>query len=254
MFKVSLLPASYRKQLENKAKKDLLEKIALLVLICMLIVFAGVFTKGQILDSKLAKVQAENAKLEQQFPDLQKYQTIYDELNASRQMLISVWPKGIDATSFIVKLSNITPDYIEIKSLSLDNWFAEGTCTIQCKCMDYSDMQGYQNILQQGELKDSIASVQFSAPSRQVDADGNKSVEFTVVLGLSSAVAAPNQNAEVNVAESTTKASADKDSATTQPTTTAAQTTTEKAEESKPTEQKETTDKQAETESTSQKA
>ena len=70
VFKVSLLPAAYRKRLEEKKKKDLLARIALIVLLCLAIVYAGVFAQGQIMNIKLKKLERQNAELQQQFPAL----------------------------------------------------------------------------------------------------------------------------------------------------------------------------------------
>ena len=53
VFKVSLLPAAYRKRLEEKKKKDLLARVALIVLLCLAIVYAGIFVQGQIMKSKI---------------------------------------------------------------------------------------------------------------------------------------------------------------------------------------------------------
>ena len=205
MFKVSLLPASYRKQLENKTKKELLEKVALLVLICLLIVFGGVFAKGQILSAKLKNMERENSKLEQQFPALQRYQSIYDDLKSTRGMMESILPKNKDAVSFIAMLSNITPDYIEVKDIRLENWFTSGICTMQCTCMDYSDLKDYQAILQSEDVRKVIQDVQFSGITHQTGEDGDKSVSFTVALSLSGSVQTPGDAPQVNNAEPSSK-------------------------------------------------
>ena len=232
MFKVSLLPASYRKQLENKAKKELLEKVALLVLICLLIIFGGVFAKGQILSAKLKNIEHENTKLEQQFPALQRYQSIYDDLKSTRGMMESILPKNKDAVSFIAMLSNITPDYIEVKDIRLENWFTSGICTMQCICMDYSDLKDYQAILQSEEVRKVIQDVQISGITHQTGEDGDKSVSFTVALSLSGNVQAPADAPQVNNAEPTSKPveNASQSTTTTAPATTdnTAEPTTEK--------------------------
>jgi len=45
VFKVSLLPESYRKFRQGKAAKDIVSKVALLILVCLFIVYAGFMIK-----------------------------------------------------------------------------------------------------------------------------------------------------------------------------------------------------------------
>ena len=79
VFKVSLLPAAYRKRLEEKKKKDLLARVALIVLMCLAIVYAGIFVQGQIMNSKLKKLERQNAELQQSVAGLEQLNAQYGE-------------------------------------------------------------------------------------------------------------------------------------------------------------------------------
>ena len=100
MFKVSLLPDGYRRHLEGRKKVDLVSKVALVVLVCLFIVYGGVTIKGQILKSKLSKIQQKNSQLEAEFPALQEYQLIYDNLLSAQKMIESILPKESEAVDF----------------------------------------------------------------------------------------------------------------------------------------------------------
>ena len=63
MLKVSLLPASYKQFLEGKKKKDLILKIALVVLLCMLIIYVGFAVKSFILQAQYKESSRRNCTI-----------------------------------------------------------------------------------------------------------------------------------------------------------------------------------------------
>ncbi len=199
MFKVSLLPASYRKRLEEQQKKNMLAKVALIVLLCLLIVLGGVFVKGQILNSKLKKLEQQNEQLRQQFPALQQYQTIFNDLQAAKQMVESVSPQDPEAVEFLTIVANQTPDYIQISEINLENWFTAGVCTLTCTCMDYSDLNDYKALFETEEMQKTVKLVQLTSVTRKVDEEGNKAITFTLALSMSNAVEVPTEAPKVEV-------------------------------------------------------
>lgn len=233
MFKVSLLPAGYRHHLEGKKKKELISRIALVLLVCLFIVYGGIAIKGQILDAKLRDLQKQNTQLQQQFPALQKYQTIYNNLQSAQKMIESITPKDPEAVEFFAKISNITPDYVQVKEINLSNWFNEGVCTLNCTVQDYSDVQDYKALFETDEMKQIITSVQLTGIQRAIDSTGGRSVSFSLTLSMSmnakavtqapAIVTEPNTGAAgtTGAAETTTGAEP-----TTSEGTTAAETTT----------------------------
>lgn len=217
MFKVSLLPESYRRHLEGKKKKDIISKIALVVLVCLFITYGGIAIKGQILNSKLKKLQSANSELQMQFPALQKYQTIFNDLQSAQKMIESISPDDPDAVAFFTKISTITPDYVSLTKIDIANWFSEGVCTLTCTVQDYSDVEDYKAMFETEEMKKIIKSVQINSIQRTIDTDGNKSVSFTLILSMSTSVkASPESPQVVSNAESTSYVAA----ATTAPATT----------------------------------
>lgn len=188
MFKVSLLPAAYRKRLEEKKKKDLLARIALIVLLCFAIVYAGVFVQGQIMNAKLKKLQQQNAELQQQFPALQQYQTIFNDLQSAKKMVESVSPQDPEAVEFLTLIANNTPDYIQVQEINLENWFTAGVCTLTCTCLDYSDLNDFKASFETEEMQKTVKLVQLTSITRQITEDGKKQINFTLALSMSNAV------------------------------------------------------------------
>jgi len=188
VFKVSLLPAAYRKRLEEKKKKDLLARIALIVLLCFAIVYAGVFVQGQIMNAKLKKLQQQNAELQQQFPALQQYQTIFNDLQSAKKMVESVSPQDPEAVEFLTLIANNTPDYIQVQEINLENWFTAGVCTLTCTCLDYSDLNDFKASFETEEMQKTVKLVQLTSITRQITEDGKKQINFTLALSMSNAV------------------------------------------------------------------
>lgn len=236
MFKVSLLPESYRRHIEGRKKKDIISKVALMVLVCLFIVYGGIAIKGQILNSKLQKLQSKNNELHQQFPALQKYQTIFDNLKSAQSMIESISPKGTDAVAFFTAVSSVTPDYVKLTQIDLTDWFAEGVCTLACSVQDYSDVEDYKALFETEEMKKIVKSVQLNGITRSIDADNNRSVNFTLVLSINTSTKtvteAPqivsNQEAAATAAKpeaTTTSGTTKAGSGNNETTTTAADTT-----------------------------
>ncbi len=188
VFKVSLLPAAYRKRLEEKKKKDLLARIALIVLLCFAIVYSGVFAQGQIMNAKLKKLQQQNTELQQQFPALQQYQTVFNDLQSAKKMVESVSPQDPEAVEFLTLIANNTPDYIQVQEINLENWFTAGVCTLTCTCLDYSDLNDFKASFETEEMQETVKLVQLTSITRQITEDGKKQINFTIALSMSNAI------------------------------------------------------------------
>lgn len=193
VLKVSLLPAAYRKRLEEKKKKDLLARVALVVLLCLAIVNGGIFAQGQIMNAKLKKLERQNAELQQQFPALQQYQTIFNDLQSAKRMVESVSPQNPEAVEFLALIANNTPDYVQVKEINLENWFTAGVCTLTCTCLDYSDVNDFKASFETEEMQETVKLVQLTSITRQVTEDGNKTINFTLALSMSNAVEVPTE-------------------------------------------------------------
>ncbi len=193
VLKVSLLPAAYRKRLEEKKKKDLLARVALVVLLCLAIVNAGIFAQGQIMNAKLKKLERQNAELKQQFPALQQYQTIFNDLQSAKRMVESVSPQNPEAVEFLALIANNTPDYIQVKEINLENWFTAGVCTLTCTCLDYSDVNDFKASFETEEMQETVKLVQLTSITRQVTENGSKAINFTLALSMSNAVEVPTE-------------------------------------------------------------
>lgn len=197
MFKVSLLPDSYRHHLEGKKKVDLVSKVALVVLVCLFIVYGGVTVKGQVLKSKLSKITSANSQLEAEFPALQEYQYIYDSLVSAQKMIESVLPKDSEAVNFFTTVSSITPDYVQITQIDLEDWFTSGICTLTCTVQDYQDYKDYIELFKTEEMQEVVKNIETTGITRTISADGEtKTVNFTLALSLSNALEIPTNPPE----------------------------------------------------------
>ena len=191
MFRVSLLPDSYRRHLQSRDKIDIISKIALVILVCLFIVYGGVAIKNQVLNSKLKKLQSQNRQLESRFPELEEYQRIYDDLVSARKIVASITPKDKDAVEFFTIISNQMPDYVEIKQIDLENWFTQGMCTLTCTVQDYQDLKDFEDMFKSEEMQETVKQVEVTSIERTVGADGSKSVNFTIVLSMANAIEVP---------------------------------------------------------------
>lgn len=192
MFKVSLLPASYRRHLQSRNTIDMVSKVALIILVCLFVVYGGVAIKSQILSSKLRNLESQNRLLEQQFPALQEYQSIYNDLQAVEKMVKSVTPEDSEAVDFFIKISNIqkTNQYVQFKTIDLEDWFTAGVCTIECTTQDYQSMKDFSAKFQSEDMKKAVAQVE-TTDVIVTDSDEGTTVDFKIVLTRSNAVEIP---------------------------------------------------------------
>jgi len=193
VFKVSLLPDSYRRHLQSRDKIDIVSKFALVVLVCLFIIYGGFAIKNAVLESKLKKLERENARLEAEFPALQEYQNIYDSLISSRQMIASITPSDGPSVDFFTKIANSTPDYVQINEIDIEDWFSSGVCTLQCTVQDYQDMKDFENFFKSEEMQEIVKGVELANVQRQSSSNHNKSVNFTLVLSTQNALTPEEQ-------------------------------------------------------------
>lgn len=245
MLKVSLLPDNYRRRLQSRKQIEIISEIALVILVCLFIVYAGVSIKNQVLQTKLSRLKAKNNQLEAKFPELQEYQDIYNDLQAARNIVQSITPKDMDAVEFFKKVSEITSDapYVKIKEVDIQNWFTDGVCNLTCVCQDYSDLKDYKALFETEELKEVIKLAEVTSIERKVMEDGSRSVEFVLTLSTNSGAnvevkdpvyvevtdengeTVTNDSGEVETTDiaNTTQAAADSGDTTSAETTTAAE-------------------------------
>ncbi|MGP1543584.1 MAG: PilN domain-containing protein [Candidatus Fimenecus sp.] len=185
MFKVSLLPAQYRKQLEGKKKRLLVVKMFIIALICLAIVASGVWASNLILNKKLDKINLKNQQMIAQVPGLQKFQNLYNSLQQYEGVIKSISPGDPDAVKFLTMLSKIKPDFAQIESIEMSNWQTNSTCILKCTVQNYEDVETFKKTFQTDELKKIIPSVQITDISRNVNAkDNTSSVSFNATLSV----------------------------------------------------------------------
>ncbi len=229
MFKVSLLPESYRKYRQGKATKDIVSKVALLILICLFIVYAGFIVKNILVKRQLAKVNKANSELVAQFPALEQYQTIYDNMKKNEDIYQSIKSKGISSTEFVTKLINDMPSYVHVNNITLGDWFTAGVCDIDCVCSSFEDVFDCKKVF---ENKDYVSSVVTNEIVKQYNADGTETVTFKLALATIGELSSDGK-AEViseTTTETTTAAAGEADNAASTEATTEATTAATTAE------------------------
>ena len=201
MFKVSLLPESYRKFRQGKAAKDIVSKVALLVLVCLFIVYGGFVVKNLLVKRQLAKVNSANNELVAQFPALEQYQQIYDNMKKNESIYQTIKPKGVSSTEFVTKLINDMPSYVHVKSITLGDWFVAGVCEVECVASSFEDVFDCKAVF---EEKDYVSSVVTNEIVKQYNADGTETVTFKLALATMGTLTSDGK-AEV-ISEETTPA------------------------------------------------
>ncbi len=179
MFKVSLLPESYRKYRQGRATKDIVSKVALLILICLFVIYGGFVVKNMLVKRQLSKINKANGELVAQFPALEQYRVIYENMKKNEDIYQSIKPKGISSTQFITKIINDMPSYVHITNISLGDWFAAGVCDVECVCSSFEDVFDCKAVF---EEKDYVSSVVTNEIVKQYNADGTETVTFKLAL------------------------------------------------------------------------
>ena len=131
VFKVSLLPASYRKLLEGKKKKDLVLRVALVVLVCMLIIYSGFAIRLFILKAQLKDIQQSNGMVAAEISELEQYKAIYDNLLTSKQRVEQILPKSPSAVKFLSLVQSNRPEYAEYNVVTVQEWSTNPICMIE---------------------------------------------------------------------------------------------------------------------------
>lgn len=196
MFKVSLLPDSYRRHLQSRDKIDIVSKIALVILVCLFIVYAGFAIKDSILEKKLREVQRKNQKLENKVPELREYQAIYNDLVNTKNMTESIKSRNVVAPDFVALLLKNKPDYVKFEQIDLTDWFGSANCTVACTVQDYQDMLDYKDLLENGDMNQFVKQVELLDVTRQGNSLADKAVKFTLVLSVSGTITVQPQDVQ----------------------------------------------------------
>lgn len=232
MFKVSLLPASYRKYMQGKALKDIFSRIALLVMVCLLIIYGGFQIKNILVKQQLKKVSQANSELVAQFPALEQYQMVYNNLKANETILNAIKPQGVSSAEFVAKVTNLMPSYVHVTEMSLSDWFTSGVCTMKCVASSFEDVVDCKALF---EKQDFISSAVTTEIVKQYNTDNTVSVSFTLALSNTGVLASDGTaqvveqtTAATTAAGDTTEETKKDDNKDNDKTTTAAETTTAK--------------------------
>ncbi len=227
MFKVSLLPESYRKQLISKKNKDVIISVAIVVLLCMLIVYAGIAVRFLILKAQSKDVAKKNAKIVERIDELSPYVEDYNALAIAEANFENIKPVEITALEMVNIIQGITPGYIEITAFYEPEWQKNQVCVIEgnlCSANNLSSavsmLDQYKKIIAENtELKDSIRELKVvnDEPIVNVDeATGARTYSFRIIVSLSGII---NIDQETGMLITTTKP--ETTTATTTTTTTA---------------------------------
>lgn len=246
MFKVSLLPASYRKYLADKKKKDIILSVAVVLLLAMLIVYGGFAVRLLMLNGQLKDIKHANSVATEEIAELQQYKDIYDGLVVAQERVNSVMPRKPGAVKFLSLVQSNRPQYVNITSIAVQDWAGEAICIIDgelpvaqdigaavAQLNDYA--QSFKtNPEYGGEVKE--VKVLNDMPTITRENDGTETYAFRIFVSLSGVINLDQSGVLITTTTTTT-------TTTTAPSTES----TEKTEETKKEDSKES-DKEDDTE------
>lgn len=191
------MPASYRKLLDGKKKKDLILKIALIALFCMLLIYAGFFVRTLILKGHLKDINKQNSVITAEINELQQYKVIYDDLVLAQNRLETIKAKNPSALKFMTIIQSNRPEYVKIKAISLSDWQNNPVCVIEGelsaaqKIRDAVDhLRAYEEFLKTDEnFKDIITEVKVLNDMPTINNTGvDETYSFRIFISLGGAI------------------------------------------------------------------
>ncbi len=196
MFKVSLLPESYRKQLIGKKNKEMIISVAVIVLLCMLIIYAGLAMRLLILKNHGKEISRKNAQIMERINELSPYVEDYNALAVAEANFENIKPVDITALEMVNIIQGITPNYIQITALYAPEWQKNQVCVIEGNLSSantlgsaVSMLEEYRKIISENpELKDAIREIKIvnDEPLVEVDsASGTRAYSFRMIVSLS---------------------------------------------------------------------
>ena len=196
MFKVSLLPESYRKQLISKKNKDIILYVAFIVLLCMLIVYAGIAIRLLVLKGQKSDVDKKNAQIMAKIDELSPYVEDYNALAIAEANFENIKPVDITALEMVNTIQKITPDYIQMTAFYAPEWQKNQVCIIEGNLSSannlseaVSQLEEYKKIVSENEaLKDAIREIKVVNDEPLVEVDsttGARSYSFRMIVSLS---------------------------------------------------------------------
>lgn len=232
MFKVSLLPESYRKQLISKKNKDIILYVAIVVLMCMLIVYAGIAIRLLIIKGQKSNADKKNAQIMARIEELNPYVNDYNALAVAEANFQNIKAVDITALEMVNTIQKITPDYIQMTAFYAPEWQKNQVCVIEgnlCSANNLSSavsqLDEYKKIIMENEtLKDAIKEFKLvnDGPLVEVASDTNtRSYSFRIIVSLSGIINIDEQTGTLmttttteSTTESTTAATTESTSAT----------------------------------------
>lgn len=196
MFKVSLLPESYRKQLISKKNKEIILYVAFIVLLCMLIVYAGIAIRLLVLKGQKSDVDKKNAQIMAKIDELSPYVEDYNALAIAEANFENIKPVDITALEMVNTIQKITPDYIQMTAFYAPEWQKNQVCIIEGNLSSannlseaVSQLEEYKKIVSENEaLKDAIREIKVVNDEPLVEVDsttGARSYSFRMIVSLS---------------------------------------------------------------------
>lgn len=196
MFKVSLLPESYRKQLISKKNKEIILYVAVIVLLCMLIVYAGIAIRLLVLKGQKSDVDKKNAQIMAKIDELSPYVEDYNALAIAEANFENIKPVDITALEMVNTIQKITPDYIQMTAFYAPEWQKNQVCIIEGNLSSannlseaVSQLEEYKKIVSENEaLKDAIREIKVVNDEPLVEVDsttGARSYSFRMIVSLS---------------------------------------------------------------------
>lgn len=130
MRRIDLLPASYA---ERRRQRRNVTTVLIAGMLVLLLLFGWWFYLGMEIndaEDRLAQVQAENAALEAQIAELQRFAELAAEVEAKRTALQTVFAGDLDWPALLTEIAMVVPGEVWLTNLTASAGATEGAAPV----------------------------------------------------------------------------------------------------------------------------
>ena len=130
MRRIELLPAAYLERQRERRQIGLVLVAGLVVLLLLLVWWVKLGFDIGTEEERLAGVQAENARLQQEIDDLQEFSALEEEVNQKRTALQAVMAGDVDWPVLLTEVAMAVPGEVWLESMTASAGQVEGASPV----------------------------------------------------------------------------------------------------------------------------
>ncbi len=176
MSYVSLLPPEIKAKREQRRKQGIFIRIALLLFVILLVVYAFLLASSIMTRSELEALRTERESLDNQAAALEEYEVLYNEMNNAEIRLNRAMGEAPLWDGLIQDLGMNLPTGVWLSDLSLN--FSEGTGGFNMRGWAYNH-SGVAEMREEVEKMDQLTNIRIQA-STETTYDGQDAVQFVL--------------------------------------------------------------------------